>query len=369
MIQRFAFVSSACAASVLALASGALAQYSTGFEVSDGINASSGGTVLTGQDSYYLPSGTDYLAFTYAGNSYGVASNPQGGSQFVAVQGPGGGIYGRAQRDINWGNTGGATVTFDAAALYTGAPPASNNIGSFSAQPYPGSASYIQLFTYGDVNNPTSWQCGYLAYDANGVALLAPGLLPGPEWTNLSMNHWYRFRTKIDFATNQIVEASITDLTTNQTTTAPVSGAYLEGGSAGGRPLPTGFRMFSGGGAVGNIAAFDNMNIAPATAGFACTITGTCPGQVNLSWSGGPANKPMGIVFARNTGNFTIGSGPCAGTQLGLGTNQLQLYNTINTGNGAGSVNAQASSGACGGFVQLVAVDTPCKTSNVAQVP
>ncbi|MCC6909654.1 MAG: hypothetical protein IT430_17085 [Phycisphaerales bacterium] len=103
--------------------------------------------------------------------------------------------------------------------------------------------------------------------------------------------------------------------------------------------------------------------------GFTAQITGTCPGTVRLAWNGAPANKPMGIVFARNTGSFTINSGQCAGTQLGLGTNQLQLYNTINTGNGSGAVNAQASSGACGGFVQLVAVDSPCKTSNVVQVP
>jgi hypothetical protein len=104
-------------------------------------------------------------------------------------------------------------------------------------------------------------------------------------------------------------------------------------------------------------------------AGFTCQITGTCPGTVRLAWSGAPANKPMAIVFAQNTGNYTIGTGPCAGTQLGLGTQQLQLYNTINTGNGSGAVNANAGAGACHGYVQLVAVDTPCKKSNVAQVP
>ncbi len=368
MTQRFALVS---AASILALTGAAFAQYSTGFETSDGITASSGGTILTGQDAYYIPSGTvstDYLAFTYAGNTYGIAANPQGGDQFAAVEGPGGGTYGRAQRDMNWGNTGGATMEFDFAALYRGNPPASNNIGSISVQPYPGSASYIHLLSFADVNNPVSFQAGILAYNSSGVADSVPRF-PGPEWQNLSMNHWYRCKDTIDFATNQIVEASITDLTTNITTTVQLTDYYLEGGSAGGRPLPTGFRMFSGGGTIGNVAAFDNVNINPVTAGFTAQITGTCPGQVNLSWSGAPANKPMGIVFARNTGSFTINSGPCAGTQLGLGTNQLQLYNTINTGNGAGSVNAQANQGACGGFVQLVAVDSPCQASTVAQVP
>lgn len=102
---------------------------------------------------------------------------------------------------------------------------------------------------------------------------------------------------------------------------------------------------------------------------YTCTITGPCPGTVRISWSNAPSNTQQGIVFARNTGNFIIQSGPCAGTQLGLGTSQLQLVNTIGTGNGSGAVNGQAGPGACGGFVQLVAVGTPCRTSTVAQVP
>jgi len=102
--------------------------------------------------------------------------------------------------------------------------------------------------------------------------------------------------------------------------------------------------------------------------GYTCTITGVCPGQVNLAWSGAQPNRQQGILFARNTGNFTIQNGQCAGTQLGLGTNQLQLYNTIGTGSGSGNVNAQAGPGACRGFVQLIQVPG-CQTSNVAQVP
>ncbi len=101
---------------------------------------------------------------------------------------------------------------------------------------------------------------------------------------------------------------------------------------------------------------------------YTCTITGTCPGTVRLAWAGAQPNRQQGILFARNTGNYTIGSGTCAGTQLGLGTNQLQLYNTIGTGSGSGSVNANAGPGACGGFVQLIQVPG-CITSNVAQVP
>lgn len=368
MSKRFTKILVACAGSGLALGSAALAQYDTGFETSDGITASPTGTPLTGQDGFYVPSGVDYWAMTYAGNAFGFAANPQGGDQFAAGQGLAGPNYSRAQRDMTWPASS-ATMSYDVACLYTGQPPASNNLGSFSIQPYPGSASAIHLFSFPDINNPAAWQATYLGYNADGTVMTGVGLLPGPEWTGLAMNHWYRFDTDVDFATNQMVEASITDLTTNQTTTVALTGVYLEGGSAGGRPHPTGFRMFSGGGLAGNVVGFDNVDIsAGGPPPYTCTITGVCPGQVTLAWSGAQPSRQQGILFASNTGNFTIQSGACAGTQLGLGTRNLRLYNTIGTGSGSGSVNAQAGPGSCGGFVQLIQVPG-CETSNVAQVP
>lgn len=98
------------------------------------------------------------------------------------------------------------------------------------------------------------------------------------------------------------------------------------------------------------------------------SITGQCPGTVNLSWSGALPGRQQGILFASNTGTFTINTGVCSGTQLGLGTQNLRLYNTIGSGNGAGSVNAQASAGACRGYIQMIQVPG-CETSNVVQVP
>ncbi len=103
--------------------------------------------------------------------------------------------------------------------------------------------------------------------------------------------------------------------------------------------------------------------------GYTCAISGDCPGTLRVAWSGAPANTQQGIVFARTTGNFVIPHGPCQGTELGLSSNQLRLVMTLGTGNGAGGVNGQAGSGVCGGFLQLVAVGNPCKTSNVAQIP
>lgn len=368
MSQRFALIITAAAGSALALAGSAFGQYDTGFEISDGITASPSGTPLTGQDGFYLPSGVDYWAMTYAGNVFGVNANPTGGDQFAAGQGLAGPNYSRGQRDITWPAPQ-ATMEYDVACVYLGVPPATNNLGSFSIQPYPGSASGIHLFQWMDINTASAWQAGYLFYNADGSAM-ATAVSPGPEWQNLSLNHWYRLQTKIDFTTNQATEASITDLTTLVTTTASLSGVYLQGGSLGGQPAPTGFRLFSGGGGANNVVCFDNVEVkASGGGGYTCTVTGNCPGTVNVAWAGAPASTQQGIVFASNTGSLVVPSGPCQGTQLGLGAANIRLVNTIGTGNGAGNVNGQANSGACGGFLQLVAVGSPCVASTVDQLP
>jgi hypothetical protein len=354
-------------------ASCALAQYDTGFEVADGINASAGGTVLTGQDSYYLPTGVtsvDFLAYTYAGNTLGIAANPQGGQQFVGVIGPGGGtIYGRAQRDINWGATT-ATVSYDACCIYQGNPPASNNLGSFSVQPYPGSASYIHLFSFADINNPTSWRAFYLAYTAAGVVHTQPGMSPGALWENIPMNRWMHFETDISFTENRITQVRIRDLTTNQTATFDPLDWYLEGGQAGGRPLPTGFRMFSGGSLVGNATCFDNMNMTLGGTGYQLSVSGACPGTVTVSWTGAGQGQ-QGLVIGNQPGQTIIPQNqPCAGTVLGI-QGQVALVDPPgihSTQGGAGSFSGPCPGAASGKYLQLVRGGT-CDTSNVVQLP
>lgn len=103
--------------------------------------------------------------------------------------------------------------------------------------------------------------------------------------------------------------------------------------------------------------------------GYTCRITGSCPGNIDVNWDGAQPNKTQAIVFASNTGSFTINNGSCAGTQLGLGTRNLQLVRTIGTGSGSGSIGRSVGTGACGGFVQLVTVANPCEVSSVGQIP
>ncbi len=97
--------------------------------------------------------------------------------------------------------------------------------------------------------------------------------------------------------------------------------------------------------------------------GFFISLTGQCPGQKTLAWTGAGAGQ-MGIILGSGPGNFTIPGGPCQGTQLGLsGPGGLQLYTIIGTNGGQGQVNATVGTGACGKWVQCIKTND-CSTSN-----
>lgn len=112
------------------------------------------------------------------------------------------------------------------------------------------------------------------------------------------------------------------------------------------------------------------LEVTQGSAGPSLTIDATCPGggPIVISWSGATGGAPIALIFARNTGNFTIpNNNPCAGTPLGLGSNQIQLaYQGSAGANGSRTLNANAGPGACGGYFQLLDVAT-CTTSNVAE--
>lgn len=260
----------AIAAVCLLAAPVASAGYISGFE---GLNASPAGTILTGQDGYYLPSGVDsvdFLAFTYAGNALGFPQNPNGGSQFVGGTGPANAVYARAQRDVQYGDgTGVWTIGYDFAASYLGSGVSGQNVGSVSTQLYPDEATFIHLFSWVDPNNPVSFNAFYMAFDAGGTAHAQPGNSPGPEWENLDINHWYRSWTAFDLDSNMILEVGLIDLTTGIESTYTPADWYLAGGQAGGFGPPTGFRFFAGGSVAGNTMGFDNIGIVPGPAALA----------------------------------------------------------------------------------------------------
>lgn len=238
--------------------------YVSGFE---GLAGSPDGTVLTGQDAFYIPGGTDsvdFFVYTYAGNALGLPQNPDGGMNFVGGTGFAGSVYARAQRDVDYGDADMMVISYDFAGAYLGSGESANNLGSFSAQPYPGAATYIHLMSWADPLDPVAYNAFYLAYDAGGGAHAQPGMSPGTAWENLDLEHWYRSYTVLDFTSNRIVEVGIKDLTSGDEAVYNPSDWYLEGGEAGGLGRPTGFRFFAGGSVAGNSLGFDNISIIPA---------------------------------------------------------------------------------------------------------
>ncbi len=225
------------------------------------------GIPLPGQQAWYTPAiaGTNpYNVFTYSGNLYDVATNPFGGSQFAAgVVDPVGFGLGRAQHDFDWSTNNLWVVQFDRLGLNRPGMAAANNLGSFSLQPS-GTNIYMQsLYAWTDPNNPgLGYQAQYLWWDAAGVQQAFT--TPGGMWDNQVANQWYRDRFVIDFATNRILSISITDLSTMASDTFNPTDWYMLGGASPTAPLPTAFRLFTGGSGTantGNVMAWDNVGI------------------------------------------------------------------------------------------------------------
>jgi len=102
---------------------------------------------------------------------------------------------------------------------------------------------------------------------------------------------------------------------------------------------------------------------------FTLSTSGSCPGQVTVTWQNAMPNTNLALVFAKNTGSFAIPTGPCQGTILGLGTQGIRLVNTFPSGpNGSGSRSANAGTSSCRAYLQMVEVPG-CNLTNVAQIP
>ena len=246
----------------LVVAQGATAQYETGFEAPT-FTGSADGTVISGQDGWYLPpvGGQDGKVYTYADNVLGLPANPTGGDQFEGGVSDGA-LFPRAQHDNDFSTRDEWVLGYDIAPKYTGTFPAAANLASFSLQDSVTQRFFISLNNFEDPNTCTTWKGEYNVYDVNGGALNNQS--PGAGWTGLSVEHWYRLTTSVNFATNQVTHVTITDLDTGVTTEADVDW-YLTGGANPNLPLPTGVRCFVGGSA-GDTAGYDNISVAPAGA-------------------------------------------------------------------------------------------------------
>ncbi len=238
----------------------------TGFEDPD-YQGSAQGVVVTGQQGWYLPNvpgSTDQFVFTYDSNALGLPTNTFGELQFLGAQVMSSNLA-RAQLDFDWSALSVWTVSYDFAAGFNGTPPAVDNISSFSLQDSLVARYFIAVNPWVPGFEGTQWAAAYIVFDAGGVQM-GP-LVPGPQWLNLALNHWYRESTTFDFNSNSITVVSITDLDTGDTATVAPSNWYLAGGAGGGLPLPTGLRFFVGGDTnPGNLQGWDNLLIAGGVA-------------------------------------------------------------------------------------------------------
>jgi len=262
--------------SVIALSAACFAQFNDNFESETG---SAGGTLLTngfgggGQNGWYNPvSGSvDGNVFTYAGNSLGFATNPNGGNQFVGMFVPAVQGVNRAQHNVAFAN-GLWTVGFDFNGNFNGQLPTQDNLGSFSLQPS-ATANYFQTIYQWGANAATA-----SAFDANIGHFVATGgaILfesPGAAWKSLNLNHWYHQTVTWDFNSNLIVTTTLQDITAGGgVNTFQPTGWYLAGGAGNslGLAMPTDVRLFASGG-IGDMMGYDNLgvNVVPEPASLA----------------------------------------------------------------------------------------------------
>jgi hypothetical protein len=142
-----------------------------------------------------------------------------------------------------------------------------NYIGSFSVLSTSASgAAFIGLDAWDNSSTNSTWSSSFYVYDAQGNPLNPNGVSPGSAWTGLLQNHFYSESMVFDENTNQILAVSITDLTTNSTTTVSPSGWYMDGGTSA-LFVPNAFR-FAGLGPTNGLLV-DNVSLSsvpePAT--------------------------------------------------------------------------------------------------------
>lgn len=263
------------------------AQFNDNFESESG---SAAGTLLTngfgggGQNGWYNPvSGSvDGFVFSYSGNAWGFANNPEGGNQFLGMDVLTAQGANRAQHDLTFGG-GVWTLSYDFNGNFNGTPPAADNLGSISLQPSTTNNAFQTIFQW---TNPVDHSANADAFNANigwaGAGGSTGGAFtftsPGTAFQSLSLNHWYHMSVSWDFDTNQILSTSIRDITAGGTTTTidvSANGWYLSGGANNvlGQAAPTGIRLFASGSA-GDLMGYDNVNVAPVPEPASMTVLG-----------------------------------------------------------------------------------------------
>lgn len=251
-------------------------------------------------------------------------------------------------------------------------------------------AIMVQIRTFGTTLTPTE-KSNLTSYIATGKRVLMIGENPslwfqwnvdlctvaGGTATNQESNGVYTVANPVPILTDGVTSVMIPNggIATGGTNIFNVNTATLWSGNGSDNVLTmldvnvfedTRWNDLDGGIFSANVAQWLGSG---GGGGVSLSLSGSCPGRITIAWSGATPSRQMGIAFASQTGQFVVPGGPCGGTQLGLGSQNLRLVNTVGTGSGSGQVNGQAGTAACNGYLQLVVVDgNPCATSNAAQI-
>lgn len=252
-------------------------------------------------------------------------------------------------------------------------------------------AVMVQIRAFNSVLTPTE-KANLTAYIATGRRVLMVGENPslwyqwnvdlctvaGGTATNQESNGDYNVANPVPILTDGVNTVNIPNggIASGGTNIFDVNTATLWSGNGSDNVLTmldvnvfedTRWNTLDGGVFSSNVAKW--LGSGSGGGGVSLSLSGECPGRITVAWSGATPSRQMGIVFASRTGSFVVPAGPCAGTSLGLGTQNIRLVNTVGTGSGSGQVSGDAGTAACDGYLQLVVADgSPCETSNVAQI-
>lgn len=257
------------AASICSLS---VAQFHEPFGVETG---SAGGTLLTngfgggGQGGWYnpVPGSVDGNVFTYAGNTLGFSTNPDGADQFAGMQVPVANATNRAQHAVHDSQFV-TFISFDFNGNFSGSLPTGDDLGSVSLEPSETASCFKTVFQWGTHNTDGTAFNVYIGHwgpdgGAGGAGMVLDS--PGAAWMNLPVNHWFRQSIVVWPFSGAIVQITLQDLTTG----GPISSFdandwFFSGGSGNtqGQPAWTDIRLSASGGA-GNMMAYDNLHLLP----------------------------------------------------------------------------------------------------------
>ena len=97
------------------------------------------------------------------------------------------------------------------------------------------------------------------------------------------------------------------------------------------------------------------------------SLTGSCPGAMELSLTGATRKGLVALAGAQAEGSYTIPGGQCPGLVLDLDQPRL-LTTAVARGNGSLTFTREIPPGACGTFLQAVDA-VSCTTSNTLAIP